>query len=151
MLEMRGECERCGAGLSLDAEARICSFECTFCPSCADDMGGNANNTTKTGDLCWGSYNATLSMSGHAGELIRDDATKPEERILFVRAFGELREASAVPALLAIEKKTIRVLIHWQGGQHTELSLRKRKSGEHRWKTAESTLELMRQLAHAVG
>ena len=39
MLEMRGECERCGAGLSVDGEARICSFECTFCPACATDLG----------------------------------------------------------------------------------------------------------------
>lgn len=43
--------------------------------SCSDDMGGNATNTTKTDDLCWGTYNATLTMSGHGGELIRDDAT----------------------------------------------------------------------------
>lgn len=46
-----------------------------------------------------------------------------------------------------VEKKTLRVLIHWQGGQHTEIHLRKRKPGEHRWKTVESTLELIRQLA----
>lgn len=41
--------------------------------ACADDMGGTATNTTKTGDLCWGSYNATLSLPGHSSELIRDD------------------------------------------------------------------------------
>ncbi|WP_233559010.1 RHS repeat domain-containing protein [Micromonospora radicis] len=35
--------------------------------SCADD-----NPSRKTGDLCWFSDNATLSMSGRAGELIRD-------------------------------------------------------------------------------
>jgi len=46
-----------------------------------------------------------------------------------------------------VEKKVLRVLIHWQGGQHTELSLRKRKTGEHRWKTEESTLDLIGQLA----
>ncbi len=39
MLEMRGACERCGAGLSVDGEARICSFECTFCPTCATELG----------------------------------------------------------------------------------------------------------------
>ena len=33
-LEMRTECERCGALLAGDAEALICSFECTFCPDC---------------------------------------------------------------------------------------------------------------------
>jgi RHS repeat-associated protein len=41
--------------------------------ACSDDMGGTATNKTKTGDLCWGTANATLSMPGHSGELIRDD------------------------------------------------------------------------------
>jgi len=34
-LEMRTECERCGALLPADGNARICSYECTFCTSCA--------------------------------------------------------------------------------------------------------------------
>lgn len=46
-----------------------------------------------------------------------------------------------------VEATMLRVLVHWQGGQHTELNLRKRKMGEHRWKTTESTLELIEQLA----
>jgi RHS repeat-associated protein len=40
---------------------------------CQDDMGGKANNSTKTGDLCWSTDNAALSLSGHSGELVRDD------------------------------------------------------------------------------
>ncbi len=46
-----------------------------------------------------------------------------------------------------VEEKTLRVLVHWHGGQHTELNVRKRKPGEHRWKTNESTLSLIEQLA----
>ena len=46
-----------------------------------------------------------------------------------------------------VEKQTLRVLIHWQGGQHTELSLRKRRIGEHRWTTPVETVELIRELA----
>jgi len=46
-----------------------------------------------------------------------------------------------------VETATLRVLVHWQGGQHTEINLRKRKAGEHRWKTADSTLSLIEQLA----
>ena len=34
-LEMKGECQKCAAGLSPQAEAFICSYECTFCPSCS--------------------------------------------------------------------------------------------------------------------
>ena len=37
MLDMRPDCERCGADLPADAGgAFICSFECTFCAECAD-------------------------------------------------------------------------------------------------------------------
>jgi RHS repeat-associated protein len=43
--------------------------------ACADDMGGDANNTTKTGDLCWGTDNATMSLNGSSVELIKDKDT----------------------------------------------------------------------------
>ena len=39
MLEMKTVCERCGANLSHDSrDAMICSFECTFCRNCAEDL-----------------------------------------------------------------------------------------------------------------
>lgn len=39
MLEMRPDCEKCGIDLPADAPgAFICSFECTFCAQCADDL-----------------------------------------------------------------------------------------------------------------
>jgi hypothetical protein len=46
MLELRPICERCEAPLPLDApDARICSFECTFCGPCADgELGGRCPN-----------------------------------------------------------------------------------------------------------
>ena len=37
-LEMRTECERCGVALAENADAVICSYECTFCRSCAAAM-----------------------------------------------------------------------------------------------------------------
>lgn len=38
MLELRPNCECCDKDLPPDSEgAYICSFECTFCQSCADD------------------------------------------------------------------------------------------------------------------
>jgi uncharacterized protein len=37
-LEMRTACERCGADLAPDGEAYICSFECTFCASCTEEL-----------------------------------------------------------------------------------------------------------------
>ena len=43
-LEMREVCERCGAPLPLDADALICSFECTFCAACTEAMDGVCPN-----------------------------------------------------------------------------------------------------------
>ncbi|MDX3115818.1 MULTISPECIES: DUF1272 domain-containing protein [Streptomyces] len=39
-LEMRDRCERCTTtALPPDGQARICSYECTFCEPCAGAMG----------------------------------------------------------------------------------------------------------------
>ena len=39
MLELRPTCEHCNRSLPPDsAEARICSFECTFCAPCAEGV-----------------------------------------------------------------------------------------------------------------
>jgi hypothetical protein len=39
MLQLRPNCECCGRDLAPDsAEARICSFECTFCIACTDNV-----------------------------------------------------------------------------------------------------------------
>jgi two-component system LytT family sensor kinase len=36
-LEMKTRCEKCAALLDADREAYICSYECTFCPACAEN------------------------------------------------------------------------------------------------------------------
>ncbi len=39
MLELRPSCENCNKALPPDAlEARICSYECTFCADCVDNI-----------------------------------------------------------------------------------------------------------------
>ena len=45
MLDMRPDCERCGADLPADAPgAFICSHECTFCSECADALDEHCPN-----------------------------------------------------------------------------------------------------------
>ncbi|MSQ71649.1 MAG: DUF1272 domain-containing protein [Betaproteobacteria bacterium] len=46
MLELRPSCECCDKDLPPEStEARICSFECTFCASCAETtLGGKCPN-----------------------------------------------------------------------------------------------------------
>jgi uncharacterized protein len=42
MLELRPTCEHCNKALPPDsAEARICSYECTFCARCVERVLGN--------------------------------------------------------------------------------------------------------------
>jgi len=39
MLQLRPNCECCNADIALDSTAvRICSFECTFCETCATEV-----------------------------------------------------------------------------------------------------------------
>jgi len=43
MLQLRPNCECCNKDLPPDStKARICSFECTFCVSCAETILGGA-------------------------------------------------------------------------------------------------------------
>jgi hypothetical protein len=45
MLEMRPDCERCGTDLPADRPgAFICSFECTFCATCAETLDDRCPN-----------------------------------------------------------------------------------------------------------
>ena len=45
MLQLRPSCECCDEKLAPDStDARICSFECTFCSSCAEKMHGVCPN-----------------------------------------------------------------------------------------------------------
>ena len=42
MLELRPTCENCSKALPPEAsDARICSYECTFCAACVADVLGN--------------------------------------------------------------------------------------------------------------
>jgi hypothetical protein len=45
MLELRPTCENCRKALPpASTEARICSYECTFCAPCADRLGNVCPN-----------------------------------------------------------------------------------------------------------
>jgi hypothetical protein len=42
MLQLRPTCEHCNVPLPPDSlQARICSYECTFCATCVDNVLGN--------------------------------------------------------------------------------------------------------------
>ncbi len=43
-LEMKPICEKCGTSLSAHGIAFICSFECTYCQNCTEQMEGVCPN-----------------------------------------------------------------------------------------------------------
>lgn len=43
-LEMKERCEKCAVALAWQAEAYVCSFECTFCPACTREMASVCPN-----------------------------------------------------------------------------------------------------------
>jgi DNA invertase Pin-like site-specific DNA recombinase len=45
------------------------------------------------------------------------------------------------------EKDTVRLVLHWQGGDHTQLQLQKMRSGQHRFLTGADIVEIVRALA----
>lgn len=68
MLEMRPNCECCDVDLPADSEqAYICSFECTFCESCAQERfegvcpncGGVLRLRPSRGSHLWANYPAS--------------------------------------------------------------------------------------------
>lgn len=45
---------------------------------------------------------------------------------------------------------TIHLVLHWQGGSHTELRIAKNRPGHHRWTTDADTVELVQHLARVL-
>jgi hypothetical protein len=43
-LQMKSACEQCGKSLAAHAEAYICSYECTFCQTCTQEMSAICPN-----------------------------------------------------------------------------------------------------------
>ncbi|PHX62062.1 MAG: DUF1272 domain-containing protein [Flavobacteriales bacterium] len=43
-LEYKSSCEKCTISLNLQSEACICSYECTFCETCATEMANVCPN-----------------------------------------------------------------------------------------------------------
>jgi DNA invertase Pin-like site-specific DNA recombinase len=49
--------------------------------------------------------------------------------------------------VVRVEADSIEMILHWQGGDHTALKVKKNRAGQHRWTIPEDTLSLVRELA----
>lgn len=87
-----------------------------------------------------------------------------EERDQLMRLGGDLERAWQHPAATASTRKQIvrtvlseivarvdegqiKLVLHWQGGDHTELAVMKSRTGQHRWTVDAETDALIRELA----
>ena len=69
-LEMKSACEKCQTTLSPSGVAYICSFECTFCANCVEQMNAVCPNCG--GDLVRRPRRKTAAASVAAAEVERD-------------------------------------------------------------------------------
>jgi hypothetical protein len=49
--------------------------------------------------------------------------------------------------LVRVCEQTLNLVIHWNGGDHTSLQIKKNRTGQHRWSTAADVVDLVRVLA----
>jgi excisionase family DNA binding protein len=49
--------------------------------------------------------------------------------------------------IVTVEADRLRLVLHWQGGDHTRLEVAKNRIGQNRWKTDVETVQLVRELA----
>ena len=70
------------------------------------------------------------------------------------RATTPLRKAvlraALVEIIATVQDNRIRLLLHWQGGDHTELDVVRNRPGQTRWGAAGETVELVRELARSL-
>jgi hypothetical protein len=55
-----------------------------------------------------------------------------------------------VEIIARVDDDQIDLKLHWQGGDHTQLNVRKARSGEHRWILDAPTTDIIRDLARRV-
>lgn len=81
-----------------------------------------------------------LSFARNLPKLWDDSLSSPEHKKRLLRI--ALKEIIATS-----EDTTIRLVVHWQGGDHTQIEFPKIRSGRHRYVTDEDLVELVRILA----
>ena len=83
---------------------------------------------------------AWLSMSAELERVWWHEAAPPELRKRILRA-------ALVEIVVTVADNSIRLVLHWQGGSHTELPVRKNHTCEHRLAAGTESVELIRELA----
>src|SRR6202008_2818635 len=83
---------------------------------------------------------ALLALADDLPRLWNHPAASSETRKRILRAVLE-------EVIVTVEADRLRLMLHWQGGDHTRLEVAKNRTGQHRWKTDAATEQLIRELA----
>lgn len=86
---------------------------------------------------------AGMSMGADLERAWQHEAAPPELRRRILRA-------ALVEIVVTVADNVVRLVLHWQGGSHTELRVRKNRPGEHRMVAGTETVELVRELARVL-
>ena len=81
-----------------------------------------------------------LALADDLPQLWKHPAASNETRKRILRAV--LKEI-----VVTVEADRLRLVLHWQGGDHTRLEVAKNRIGQNRWKTNIETVQLVRELA----
>jgi len=84
-----------------------------------------------------------LALADDLPQLWNHPAASNETRKRILRAV--LREI-----IVTVETDRLRLVLHWQGGDHTRLEVVKNRTGQNRWKTDVETVQLVRELARTL-
>jgi excisionase family DNA binding protein len=90
--------------------------------------------------LCEDERAALLALADDLPRLWNHPAASSETRKRILRAV--LKEI-----IVTVEASRLRLVLHWQGGDHTRLEVAKNRTGQNRWKTDVETVQLVRDLA----
>ena len=72
------------------------------------------------------------------------ERASPESRKRIIRAV-------LVEIVATVQGNRILLRLHWQGGDHTEVTVRKNRPGHHRWTTDAETGALIAESARVIG
>ena len=81
-----------------------------------------------------------LALAGDLPQVWNHPTASNETRKRILRAVLE-------EVIVTVEADRLRLVLHWQGGDHTRLEVAKNRTGQNRWKTDIETVQLVRELA----
>ena len=146
--EVRADCTPESEGMHVTcgppSRTRACTTAVLYCDTTADSrklflrrpLLANRAHEALTPD----EREEYLALGADLERAWHHERASPESRKRILRALLEEIVAN-------IEGDRIKLRLHWQCGDHTELTVRKNRTGRHRWTTDAETCDIVKELA----